>query len=392
MEIHVQHSSEADTSRALDELVTQLKIKLNGQTPRFGFLFVTHHHEDHFSTLSGSLQEKLGCQDFLGCTTEAIIAEKQEHENTPGIVVWLMSDTDAEIEGFHLQFERDQNHERIECYGHPLVNSLSERPYGAVFLFCEPYSSSPHVALPQLTDGLSGIPIFGGVASGGVGPGESCLFLNGEKIDHGAVGIVYRGDHRIRPIVSQGCRPIGHTFVVTKSEKNIVYELGGRPAMAQFREMFEDLTEVDQELVRQGPFFGVVTNEYKGEFQRGDFLVSGVLGSDPESGAIAVSQPVRVGRTVQFHVRDAITADEDLKLMIEQDRKLNKEKVKGVLLFDCNGRGEGLFGHSHHDVSAIQKAYGPTPLAGCYAQGEIGPLGENSHVHGFTASIALFEQ
>lgn len=390
MKIHVQHSTESDTSLAVEEVVSQLKSRLDGSNPQFGLFFVTHHHEDEFDTICGKLQNQLGCQDLLGCTTEAVIAGCEEHENLPGLVAWVMCDTDAEFQSFHLQFERDED--RIECYGHPLVNHLSERPHGAVFLFCEPYSSSPHVALPQLTDALNGIPIFGGVASGGIGPGESCLFLNGEKVDHGAVGMVYRGDHRIRPIVSQGCRPIGHTFVVTKAEKNIIYEIGGRPTMTQFREMFEELSEEDQELVRQGPHFGAVTNEYKHDFKRGDFLVSSVLGSDPETGAIAVSQPVRVGKTVQFHVRDSVTADEDLQLMIGQDLEENKDDVTGILLFNCNGRGEGMFGQMHHDAEALIKAYGEKPLAGFFAQGEIGPLGDRSYLHGFTSSIALFEQ
>ncbi len=392
MEIHVRHTNEADTPRAVENLLTEMTDALQGKKPELCFLFVTHHHEEHFSTLAGTIQTRLGATDLLGCTTEAVIHDGSENEGLPGIVLWAMADTDAEFQTFHLQFERDQDQEKIECFGHPLINSLNDRPFGAVFLFCEPYSSSPHVCLPQLTDGLNGTPIFGGVASGGVGPGESCLFLNGEKIDFGAVGVVYRGEHRVRPIVSQGCRPIGHTFVITRAERNIIYELGGRPTMTQFREMFEDLGEEDQELVRQGPHLGVVTNEYKNEFQRGDFLVSNVLGSDPETGAIAVSQPVRAGRTVQFHVRDSVTADEDLLLMIEQDRKLYQEPVKGALLFNCNGRGERLFGTPHHDAAALREAYGEVPLAGFFAQGEIGPLGGRSYLHGFTTSIVLFEE
>ena len=388
MKIHVQKTVEAETASAVEELLLGLRQQLEGATPDLAFLFVTHHHEEHFPTLSAQIQQGLGCRHLIGCSCEAVLAGDEELENTPGIVIWSLSQTQAEIKPFHLEFQREGDH--IECYGQP-GEATPGPEQGAIFLFCEPYSSSPQLAIAELAESQTGLPVFGGVASGGIGPGESCLFLDGAKIDHGAIGIVYRSERKIRQIVSQGCRPIGHTFIVTKAEKNVLFELGGLPAMQQFREMFQDLSAEDQELVRHGPHLGVVTNEYKEQFERGDFLVSNVLGSDPETGAIAVSQAVRVGKTVQFHVRDAVTADEDLQLMIEQDKRHHQTGVIGGLLFTCNGRGARLFEAPHHDATLLQDAYGPFPLAGFFAQGEIGPLADRSYLHGFTASIALFE-
>ncbi len=389
MKIHVQKSGESATSRAVEDVVTALKAELQGLKPDLLFLFVTHHHEESFPTISGQIQQQLEAAHLIGCTAEAVLANNEELESQPGIVVWSLSGASAEIKPFHLQFQRES--EQIVCTGYPELGEVQEKS-GAVFLFCEPYSTAPQLALSRLAELTPGLPVFGGVASGGIGPGESCLFLNGELLEHGAVGVSFAGSHRVRPLVSQGCRPIGHTFVVTKTEKNIIYELGGLPAMQQFRQMFQTLSPEDQELVRQGPHLGVVTNEYKEHFERGDFLVSNVLGSDPESGAIAVSQQVRAGRTVQFHVRDAGTATEDLKLMIQQDQQARGSKILGGLVFTCNGRGEKLFGQKHHDASALHQAYGEVPLAGFFAQGEIGPLGDRSFLHGFTASVALFEE
>ncbi|MBL4883795.1 MAG: FIST C-terminal domain-containing protein [Planctomycetaceae bacterium] len=390
MKIHVQHSLEAETSCAIDEVLLKIDKDLAGAPAELAFLFVTHHHEDHFSTISGQIQNRLECKEIIGCTAGTVISGSNEYEGKPGVVLWVLSQTDYDLQSFHLQFERDEDH--VECIGLPELRTSPEREHTAVFLFCEPYSSSPYIALPQLENALGPVPIFGGIADGGIGPGESCLFLNGEKLEHGAVGVVCRTGHRIRPIVSQGCRPIGHTFIVTKTEKNIIYEMGGLPTMQQFRGMFKDLDPEDQELVRQGPQLGVVTNEYKEIFDRGDFLVSNVLGSDPESGAIAVSQPIRAGRTVQFHVRDAQTAREDLRMMVEHDLERNPQTLAGALMFTCNGRGEKLFGNPHHDASALIKGYGDIPIAGIFAQGELGPIGKKNYLHGFTASIALFEE
>jgi small ligand-binding sensory domain FIST len=90
-------------------------------------------------------------------------------------------------------------------------------------------------------------------------------------------------------------------------------------------------------------------------------------------------------------VRDAETADEDLQSLLDADRAANLAPAQGALLFSCNGRGTRLFPNAHHDAAAIQKIDGPIPLAGFFAQGELGPISGRNYLHGFTASIALFE-
>jgi small ligand-binding sensory domain FIST len=95
---------------------------------------------------------------------------------------------------------------------------------------------------------------------------------------------------------------------------------------------------------------------------------------------------------VQFHVRDAETADGELRQLLRAAKDRDGATPKGALLFTCNGRGSRLFGEPHHDVAAIERAFGSLPLAGFFAAGELGPIGGRSFVHGFTASIALVEQ
>ena len=170
----------------------------------------------------------------------------------------------------------------------------------------------------------------------------------------------------------------------------MIRELGRRPAIDVLRETYEELDEGDQALVREGLHVGRVINEYQDRFGRGDFLVRNVLGAD-DSGGIAITDHVRVGQTVQFHVRDAETADEDLRTMLAEDQAKHPEShVAGGLLFSCNGRGSRLFPAPDHDVQAVRDAYGPIPVAGFFAMGELGPIGGKNFVHGFTASLALF--
>jgi small ligand-binding sensory domain FIST len=215
--------------------------------------------------------------------------------------------------------------------------------------------------------------------------------LNSECHAFGAVGVVLHGGPRIRSVVSQGCRPIGTHYVITKAEENVVYELGGVPPMQRLHELLSTLSEEDQQLMEEGLHLGVVMNEYQDAFRRGDFLISNLLGADSESGAIAIGNPVRTGQTVQFHVRDAQAADEDLHQLLDDDRTQNGDPPQAALLFSCNGRGTRLFPEANHDAGTIQSKVGPIPLAGFFAQGEFGPVGGKNHIHGFTASVALFE-
>ena len=228
---------------------------------------------------------------------------------------------------------------------------------------------------------------MGGNASGGHQPGNNRLALGSEIWETGAVGVLIEGPVRIRTVVSQGCRPIGHPLIVTRTEKNLVRELGRRPALEVFQEIFEDLEPSDQRRVLTGLHLGRVINEYQERFNRGDFLVRNVLGAT-EEGAIAITDQLRVGQTVQFHVRDADSADEDLRELL---LSAQNSKPAAALLFSCNGRGTRLFNSADHDVSLIHEILGKIPVAGFFAMGEIGPIGGRNFLHGFTASIVLFE-
>ncbi|MGD9794072.1 MAG: FIST C-terminal domain-containing protein [Acidimicrobiia bacterium] len=176
---------------------------------------------------------------------------------------------------------------------------------------------------------------------------------------------------------------------MTASDGPVIGELGGRPALERLIEMITDLDETDRSLAAHGLHCGIVIEDSKLDYERGDFLIRAVLGADRERSGVAVGEAVPVGATVQFHVRDAATADEDLTILLT--RAGAAQPARAALVFTCNGRGAHLFGHPHHDASAVQEVLGPSiPLAGMFCAGEIGPLNGRNHLHGFTASVAVF--
>jgi small ligand-binding sensory domain FIST len=276
----------------------------------------------------------------------------------------------------------------------------SDWPAGAALLVLgEPFSFPAEMLLEQVNEDHPGAPVFGGMASGATSPGANRLILDGEEIRDGAVAALVHGPIRIRGVTSQGCRPIGTTFVITKAERNVIFELGGAPALTRLREVFATLPARDQQLVNRGLHVGRVMSEYKDHFEQGDFLIKNVIGFDPAGGAIAVGDFMRVGQTVQFHIRDEQSADAELQSLLARSIDAGGSTAStggpaGGLLFTCNGRGTRLFSTPNHDAACVQQAFGQQgdfPLAGFFAQGEIGPVGGKNFIHGFTASLALFE-
>jgi small ligand-binding sensory domain FIST len=256
----------------------------------------------------------------------------------------------------------------------------------------EPFTFPAEQLLERMNEDRPGVPILGGMASAGHEPGENRLVRGRETFAEGAVAALVHGPIRMQAVVSQGCRPIGKPFVVTKAERNVIYELGGRPALLQLKELFDTLPTREQMLVQRHLHVGRVVSEYRERFEQGDFLVRNVIGIDPSAGAIAIGDYIRPGQTVQFHVRDQAAADGELKQMLADARKSSDEPAAAALLFSCNGRGTNMFSEPHHDAEVIYRARGDIPLAGFFAQGEFGPVGEQNFVHGFTASVALFRK
>jgi small ligand-binding sensory domain FIST len=388
MPFAASHSRATNTSDAIRTVTAEVRGALGGLEPDFSFLFVSQAHADSFSQLPSRICEATGTKVLIGCTGETVIGGSDEIESGPALSLWSAVLPEAQIEPFAVRFERTVD--GIVTSGLPGI--AADGPLlRAVFMLADPYSSAPHTVLDHFEAECPGVPILGGLASGGGRPGENRLFHNSHEVRHGAVGLVLRGGPRVRSVVSQGCRPVGTHYVVTRAEDNVIHALGGVSPMQRLRELFESLSDRDAELVRLGLHLGLATNEYKEKFERGDFLISNVVGADPEAGSIAIGTPVRVGQTVRFHIRDAQTADEDLIGLLDADRAANPAPPKAGLLFSCNGRGSRLFSQPNHDAAAVQKLAGPIPLAGFFAQGELGPIGGRNYVHGFTASIALFE-
>jgi small ligand-binding sensory domain FIST len=358
--------------------------QLDGDRPDLLVCFVSRHHLRQFTDIAAGLRSLIEPDVLLGATAVSIAGGSREVEDEPALSVWAADWGGGHANGFVLDVERAVGSEAdgVRVDGWPSELSAD----ATVLLLADPFSFPVADLLSLCNARLPGLRVIGGLASAGPVPGTNRLALDGRITDRGAVGVVLPPEVAVRTIVSQGCRPVGSPFTVTKSDRNSIGELGGRTAIARLEELVAAADERDRALLAHGLQVGIAVDEHLSDFDRGDFLVRSVLGADQSTGAVTVGELVEVGQTLQFQVRDAEAADEDLAALLAGVGR----DVGGALLFTCNGRGVHLFGTPDHDTGLIEQWLGPVPLAGAFCAGEIGPIGGRNFLHGFTASIALF--
>jgi small ligand-binding sensory domain FIST len=265
-------------------------------------------------------------------------------------------------------------------------STMAKEECTGLIVLADPFSTDAMGLIESLEAEYPGVPIVGGMATGEPGVRATAVFRGGEVMT-GAVVIGLGGTVGLQPVVSQGCEPIGENWTITEVEGHVLKTIGGRPAYEVLVETVRGLDADRRERVNGNLLVGLAMDEYRDEFGRGDFLIRNLLGADPNSGAIAVAAQPRVGQTLQFQIRDARAADEELRTMLGAIDEATKPAA--ALLFACNGRGAGLFGAPDHDARTVRTILGPLPLAGLFCNGEIGPVGARTYIHGFTASLAL---
>ncbi len=373
---------DADLVRAAEAAAIAARAPLGGLSPDLACVFVCGSDPEQIEAALQRAASVLRARTVIGCSASGVIGAAQGVESTSAVSVWAAVLPGVRVRVFHLEVIRTPG--GMAILGLPEGEDADE----VAVVLADPYSFPTDGFVEQANEALA-LPLVGGMATGNRGPGSTRLLIDNRVVDRGAVGVVLGGPVGAQAMVSQGCRPVGPAMTVTAAEGNLLLELAGISAIAKLEEVISSLSSSDQALASAGLQVGVAMDEYAEEHERGDFLVRGILGLDKARGAIAIGDIVPVGRTVRFQVRDAASADDDLRAMLVQLRR-DFTAVEGALLFSCNGRGSNLFTSADHDVLAMRQGLSTSGVAGFFAAGEIGPVGDRNHLHGFSASVLVF--
>ncbi|HTW02263.1 MAG TPA: FIST N-terminal domain-containing protein, partial [Streptosporangiaceae bacterium] len=301
----------ADAREGASRAVSEARAALGGASPSFAVLFASAHFLGLAQGLVTAVAEDLGKVPLIGCVAESVAGGAREIESEPAISLWLAADL-GPVETFAMEFVRTPSGGAFGGY------RFGPDPAGAHLMICDPFTFPADDLLAHLNDHVPGAVVMGGLASAGLAARQSRMFLDDRVISNGAVG-AHLPEAELHPLVAQGCRPVGDPYTITRAGGNLIFELGGRPPLARLQELAGAMPDGERDLLAQGVQVGMVIDEYQAEPRQGDFLIRGLLGADPESGTLAVNDEVQVGQTVQFHVRDARSADEDLRRILERE-------------------------------------------------------------------------
>jgi small ligand-binding sensory domain FIST len=378
------------SSEATDSLVAAraMAISAAGQLEGpadFALVFFTPTHSATATELVATIADILETDQIIGCSAGGVFGPMHEIEEGPAASLLAARMPGGEIHSFGL--DGSNWRERLEA---PQVfqESIGLAEAGLLILLADPFSTPTTPLLECLGTIWPGMPVVGGLASGADAAGGNVLVLGRDARHQGAVGLAIGGAVEIDIIVSQGCRPVGPVMEVTAASRNLILGLDGRPPLERLQSLLRSLPILQREQIARGLFIGRAARSAAEGLGRGDFLIRNLIGFDQESGILAVADLVQEQESVQFHLRDAKTATEDLAMLLAP--QVWQAPAAGALAFGCNGRGSRFFGRPDGDLESIHRQLGKLPLAGCFCAGEIGPIAGRNYVHGHTLSLALF--
>lgn len=409
-------STRPSLEAAVAEVVNRVE-QLLPMPADLGLVFISSAYASEYSRLMPLLEERLSVPVIIGCGGGGIIGmnaqgEPQEVEGGAGLTLSVAHLPDVSVRAFYIPPDTLPDLDSppdawVELIGVP---SQAQPQF---ILLADPFSSRVNDLLQGLDFAYPGSVKVGGLASTSAMGVQSGLFYRspdqpgGTLYREGTVGLALSGNIVLETIVAQGCRPIGQPYQVTKGERNIVIELAvsdenqmttgdapSRPPLEVLRDLIQSLSETDQQLAQHSLFIGIARDEFKQQLGPGDFLIRNLLGVDPRVGAIAIGDRVRSGQRIQFHLRDARTSEEDLELLLQhyqQNAATTSESV-GALMFSCLGRGAGLYGKPNFDSQLLRRYLKNVQLGGFFCNGEIGPVGGNTFLHGYTSVFGICRQ
>ena len=378
-------SAAADLDDAIAEVTDRVRREL-GAKPDLAIVFVSPHHGAGYEDLARELASRVGARVMIGCSAGGVIGGGHEVEEVPGLSLTAAALSEVDIRPFRI---RDV-HELTDASRWRDILPRPDKGAPDFLLLADPFTFDAESFLRGLDAGFPSSAKIGGLASGGRQPGENVLYLDDRVERGGLVGVALAGNVRVDALVAQGCRPIGQPMFVTRSSGNTIFALDGRSPLTVLQELFASLEPRDRDLFRHSLFVGVVMREKAEVYRQGDFLVRNILGLDADREALGVGAIVHEGTIVQFHLRDAKTSSDDLEQMLAALPEDRRSGVRGSLLFSCLGRGKHLYGRADHDTDAFRRHLGDVPLGGFFCNGEIGPVGGTTFLHGYTSSFALF--
>jgi small ligand-binding sensory domain FIST len=384
--LSTQNNIEACVAESVEAILSQM----GGKSVDLTIIFVSPQFKDKYEEIPKLIRDRIISGHFLGCSGGGIVGGGKEAEQQAAFSMTCANLPDVEIKGIHTDTMKLPDQDTAPSVWREWLGVDVEKNPSFIFL-ADPFSFQGEEFLAGVDFAYPNSGKVGGLASGAQAQRGNALYLNDKIYNNGLIGLALSGNIGMDTIVAQGCRPIGEPVKISKCDGTLLTEMDGQPPLELLQSVYEGLDENDKSLVQTSLFLGIEMDPLKDNPQQGDFLIRNIMGVVREIGGIQVGTLLREGQLVQFHLRDKVMSAEDLKLMLTR-YKANKnfKNTSGALLFSCLGRGQYLYGKLNHDSDMFRDHIGDIPLGGFFCNGEIGPVGKTTFLHGYTSSFGIF--
>ncbi len=345
------------------------------------FLFATYHHSDEYESMLDIAVEMADTEAVVGCSGVGVLSDEGEVERGPGITALAIAGGGISATPFLVRGPG-----AAEELAEAIVPHLEVGQ--ALILLPDIFHHDPTELVSDLRELGCSLPIVGGAASGDPTEARTFQWCGNDLTEDGVAGILLGGALKAKVGVAQGCQPFGQAYTVTKADGHVIQEIAFSPAVDALKEALGTLPAAGGDDAGPPVFIGLAMDEYALTRGRGDFLVRHVS-LDPGTGVLVAGEAVEAGQTVQFNVRTAGAAQEDMRGMVGRMASEFPAPSFG-LYFNCMGRGFGLYGQPDHDTTVIRAGLPPLPFVGFFGNAELAPVGDGNFVHNYTGALALF--
>ena len=387
-------SGEQDTEAAAREAIHLAMNRAGIERADFVVLFATPHHFAQYRPLMKWVQEETGAKQVAGCSGYGVLTSDGEIEDAPGIAILAAASDQISAHSFLCHPLRGQGHVVGEEIAKKAQENLSAGSDPLVLLLPDTYRFQPEPLFESLQEVLGPIPIVGGGASEDGSQGRTYQFCNGQVESDAVSGLIFKGTFSADIHMTQACRPLGDPWVVTRADRNVIYELGGRPALEVLSEATGESLVENPQLALTKVFIGLPKDPDDMKLERGSYLVRNIVGVDPESGAIGIPEIVSMGQAIYLTLREGEGARRDLAKMVDSissdSSRLGRGPASFGFYFNCAGRGSSLYGKPSVDVETIRERLGDIPIIGFFTGAEIAPIRQKLYLHQYSGVLVLF--
>ncbi len=275
--------------------------------------------------------------------------------------------------------------------GLALMTQLESEGLNSVFVI----SDGAHINGSELVAGLNqnnrpNIPITGGLAGDAARFTMTLTSLNAVPSEGNVIAVGFYGDNLLVGHGSfGGWDEFGPQRIVTKSDKNVLYEIDGKNALELYKQYLGDYVD---ELPGSALLFPLSLGEQGSE----ENLVRTILSIDEEGKSMTFAGNLPEGSTVRLmkaNFDKLIEGSSDAATYSFAGIKNNKPEL--AILISCVGRKLILQERTEEELQVAKEILGDQAvITGFYSYGEISPFNPSSkcELHNQTMTITTFRE